>query len=275
MRNRVTLSFVAVVALAATTALAAPPPLSCGVSTPWQQGQQGLWTVTASGPTTNGGRTEITYTVKPLTAQQPDHIGVLALDGPSLAVAGTTGYQIAAACVGDSLTGLGKLACHERAIRVNPAPSQTTFIVSQSGERKLVTTSFVVRNNKYLSACVIAGLGEEQGTTSGSCVENCGGFHPFQSVRKIETFKFKGCEVTFEFNTETGAVVDFFAQPVSNAPSTTVCEATEGLITDLIVDGGSIRIGQEQVQFGDGWINSGTGSCSTRLIGGRYYTTCY
>jgi hypothetical protein len=37
-------------------------------------------------------------------------------------------------------------------------------------------------------------------------VPSCGGFHPFQALRKFETVVFKGCAVKFEFDLATGEV---------------------------------------------------------------------
>lgn len=293
MRNRKSfLSCAVVIAglLAAPGVMAADPPTACGVpGNPWLYGPGSYWKVEMTGPTYAGGKTSVTYTVTQLGYQKPDHLGVLAAADPSLAVSlapGCAGSNIAAACYGDNLTGLGKLSCHEQAIRVNPAPSVTTFTVSAAGRRTLVPSSFVVRNNKHTSACVIAGLGGgEQTETADACVSSCGNFHPKQTILKEEVFRFltgtgKSCFARFRRDLSTGEVIDAGLTSTSDAvsPSDIDCDFEEYPVSELqLVLGGSIVIGGSsgvggEGQFGDGFLSTGSESCTTRIIGGRVYT---
>jgi hypothetical protein len=264
----------ALVLLGALPALAQEPaPVTCGV--------QGLWSVQTTNPVFADGKTSITYTVTPTTTAQMDHIGVLALAEDGLAVTllgGASGFQLYGPCAGDPLTGLGKLACHEQAVRVNPAPTYTQFVVSMTGKHGLANTSMVVRDTrKSISACVVPGLGPlETQTTGDACVNNCGGFHPYQSVRKIETFKFKGCEIEFEFDTTTGQVIGFDLIEENSNPA---CKIETGSTEQLLISSTSnltqLFGPNALAQWGDGWISSGDNSCTTRLVSGRYYTVCY
>jgi hypothetical protein len=123
-----------------------------------------------------------------------------------------------------------------------------------------------VRKGGHVGGCQILGLGPEPTAppVPASCVPSCGGFDENQSIRKVETFKFKGCEVTFEFDLATGAVLEFDVTGIG-------CTPFEGDVSELQILGPNF---QEFGTFGDGWISSGENSCTTRLIGGRYYTVC-
>lgn len=251
--------------------MAADLPLSCG-PTSWQYGSNGLWTVSATGPTYSGSgtavRTSITYTVGLLTAQQPDHFATLiAADDPSATVTGVTSASIAMPCEGDNLTLLGRLSCHERTVRVNPAPSQMSFTVSLAGVRPLVPYSFVVRNNKNLSSCVIAGLGPQTEETPAPVTE---------IIREPSS----DCAVEFTKDIATGKVInaeltpesvllgcDFIQTPVENLRL-----SVKGLSSCPVptLPDGSCPIGT--AKFGEGYVHSGDSSCTTRIIGGRVYT---
>jgi hypothetical protein len=162
--------------------------------------------------------------------------------------------------------------CHERIARFNnQATKANTFTLTVNGRRNPLATSVVVKKGNSQGACRIVGFGLLDTTGGDACVSSCGNFNPSQSVRKIETFKFKGCEVTFEFDLTTGEVKAFDAQPVLTGVS---CNKLEGSVSELLVNGGIISGTDEEVTFGDGWINSGNNSCTTRLVGGRYYTVC-
>jgi hypothetical protein len=274
MQNRKTFLSLAVLAsaglLAAAPAMAQDPapPLTCSTGTGWS--------ITTTGPVygpCNGSTcTTITYNVS--GSGTPDHVatfvraeaGVLSTT-PSASLTQTT------PCGGDSVIGVAAGAvCHERIGRFNNQSTKAnSFTLTVNGRRKPLATSVVVRKGNIQGACRIAGFGLLDTTGGDACVSSCGNFSPNQSVRKVETFKFKNCEVTFEFDLNTGQVLAFDAQPVATGTS---CNKLEGSVSDLFVAGGIITGTDEEVTFGDGWINSGQNSCTTRLVGGRYYTVC-
>jgi hypothetical protein len=272
MQNRKT--FLSLAVLASAGLLVAPalaqdpaPSLSCSTGTGWS--------ITTTGPTygpCNGSTcTTITYNVS--GSGTPDHVAtfVRAEAGP---VAATGSFTQTAPCGGDSVIGVAAGAvCHERIARFNnQATKATTFTLTVNGRRKPLTTSVVVKKGSNQGACPIVGFGLLDTTGGDACVSSCGNFSPNQSVRKVETFKFKNCEVTFEFDLTTGQVEAFNAVAIMGSGAT--CSRLEGSVDELFVGGGIITGLNEEVTFGDGWINSGQNSCTTRLVGGRYYTVC-
>ena len=278
MRNRTMSSLLAgATLLAAVPAMASDPdPMT------YSKCSSGCATVVTAGPVAcdGGANTCITYNVTGTTV--PDHLGIF-LRSEAVLLSATSGpqqaaYSITTACgKGDYVLGLGSnLLCHERLIRFdNRAAKAVTFTLKVEGKRKPIITTVVARKGSSQCANPIVGIGLEEPPAPDSCVSSCGSFAPNQSVRKVETFKFKDCEATFEFDTATGAVTNFFATAVSGAPVGTECNASQGPIGDIFVSNPNIPEGNNNGVFGDGWLNSGNNSCSTRLIGGRYYTTCY
>jgi hypothetical protein len=275
MHNRRTLIRLAVAAvailLAGMPALAATDPsVSCSTG----EGGDATWTVwvntTGGGPVdANGTYSSLKYTVTGSPA--PDHVAILA--GIGMTVVGP-GSQTYAPFVGDPVTELGKLTGHQQAGKVNPSDAVRDFTVNVSPARKLALSTVVVKKGSKIGACVILAPGNDATqTTSTSCVQSCGNFDPFQSVRSEEIFKFKGCEVKFTFDPATGAVLTF--EVGGTGESGHLCTQKDGEISDLLLDANTGDLANNpQIKFGDGWIGSGGGSCTTRFIGGRYYTCC-
>jgi len=264
------LGLMAAAALLAMPAMAADPVpgKSCTTGNGWAVTTDGLIYDSGSNTTT------ITYTIG-TQGNTPDHVGTF-VRWEAGAVQASGSSVVTAPCGGDSVIGIDPNAlCHESIVRFNNQQSKvTTFTVTVVGKRLPITTSVVVRKGNSQGSCRIVGFGLEDTTTTGDCVHQCGAFDPNQSIRKIETFKFKGCEVSFEFDTATGDVTDFSVAPVPGSGA--VCTPKQGLISELLLNGGIISPGDpnENVTFGDGWISSGNDSCTTRLISGRYYTVC-
>ena len=226
-------------------------------------------------PCDNGANTCITYNVTGTTI--PDHLGIF-LRSEAVLLSASGSYSVTTACgKGDSVLGLGSnLLCHERLIRFdNRAAKAVTFTLKVQGKRLPIITTVATRKGSSQCANPIVGIGLEAPPAPESCVSSCGNFDPNQSVRKVETFKFKDCEATFEFDTASGAVTNFFAAAAAGAPVGTECNATQGPISNIFLSNPDIPEGNNNGVFGDGWLNSGNNSCSTRLVGGRYYTTCY
>lgn len=278
MQNRKTFLSLAVLAsvgvLAAVPAMAQDPapPLTCSTGTGWS--------ITTTGPTygpCNGSTcTTITYNVS--GSGTPDHVAtfVRAEAGP---VAATGSFTQTTPCGGDSVIGVGAGAvCHERIARFNNQSSKaTTFTLTVNGRRKPLTTSVVVKKGNSQGACRIVGFGLLDTTGGDACVSSCGNFNPAQTVTKQETFKFKGCEVRFSFDTNTGQVTLF--ELVGNTAGTCFINDPQGglVAEDLVIQGpanSGLQGANTFVRFGDAWVSSGDDSCTTRIVGGRYYTVC-
>jgi hypothetical protein len=261
--------------LAATSALATDPvPVkTCNTNNGWT-------VTTADGPLFDSlsGTTSVTYSVGPSSGptSTPDHVGTFVRWEAGVPTASGSSV-VAAPCAGDSVIGVGTdTVCHERIVRFNNQQTKASnFTVSVSGNKQPITTSVVVRKGNSQGSCRIVGIGLENVAVSGSCVQSCGNFNPNQTIRKVETFKFKGCEIQFTFNLSTGEVTNYaLIADTSPGHSCAINGATGGPASDLSVMGGPISGLDTPVTFGDGWLSSGSNSCSTRLISGRYYTVC-
>lgn len=237
-----------------------PPPTSCST---------GLFQIkVTSGPSfvsctaADGQCTEIEYTV--ISGGTPDHVAVL--EGVGVWSAEGEGIQWYKPGAGDPVTDLGERSYHEQAVKFNPTGSSLQFTIRLAGQRKPSPTSVATKKGSKVGACRILGIGLETAAS------------PFQSTQKNETVNFKGCAVTFVRNSLTGEIVSAALDPEqSSLPACTVSDppCCSELITSnidklsLTLEGfGDLGAGQ----IGDGYVSSGTGSCTTRVIGGRVYT---
>jgi hypothetical protein len=272
MRNRRTLTFLAAfaaAALVATTALAGDPSPSsykkcagCGFSVDTDGPQ----------PCDNGASTCITYTV---SGGVPDHLGIF-LRSEATLIDSSQPVNISSACgKGDNVLGLGSyLLCHERLLRFdNRAAKSVEFRLKVAGRREAIITTVTLRKGTTQCAFPIAGIGLEPPTPPAACVNSCGNFDPHQSVLKTEIYRFESCMMEFHRSADGSVAEDggFLTYPAPDAPQGTVCTPQEGPISDIVVS----HVLDNQGAFGDGWLNTGSNSCSTRMIGGRYYTTCW
>jgi hypothetical protein len=259
------------VMLAAAGATAAdPPPAFCPI---------GDWTIVASGPTSvpcsapEGTCTEVVYTIANLQLQgATDHVATLLRVEAAQSPVEPPASSFLPACEGDNVTGLGKYSCHERVVRLNRRDTTDQFALVVGGNRAPITTSVLVKKGKFVGSCEIVGIGFE-------------GPNPFQAANKVETVNFKGCAVDFHFDVLTGAVTNVELNetastkpvctsgppypPGSSCCSQVIATDVQNLTLELNVPGvGPLGLGQ----FGEGYISSGTASCTTRVIGGRVYT---
>jgi hypothetical protein len=278
MRNRTTLSLLAGAALlAAVPAMASDPdPMT------YSKCSSGCATVVTDGPVAcdGGANTCITYNVSGTTT--PDHLGLF-LRSEAVVLSVTSGpqqasYNITTACgKGDSVLGLGSsLLCHERLIRFdNRSAKAVTFTLKVQGKRKPIITTVVARKGTTQCANPIVGIGLEEPPAPASCVNSCGSFDPKQSVRKSEKFQFESCIMEFNYAADGSVALEggFVAYPAPGAPIGTVCTPKTGLIGEIFVS--HVPETENKGMFGDGWLNTGDNSCSTRMIGGSYYTVCW
>jgi hypothetical protein len=227
----------------------------------------------SSGPTlvpcgaTGGQCTEIEYQVvpSPPNHKKPSH--VFALEGVGVWAVQGPGNQWYAPCDGDPVIGLGRNSCHEQAIKINPNASTQKFKIILAGARSTGPTSVATMKGHDVGACRILGIGYEAGP------------NPDQAAQGTETIDFKGCVVQFTRDPLTGEVVK--AELLTpETPSGEECQSpTLGddnktiaprPVVELAVSLAGYELGTGK--FGDGYISTGTDSCTTRVIGGKVYT---
>jgi len=190
-------------------------------------------------------------------------------------VSGATGNIVYAPGVGDSVTGFGRLVYHERAVRLNSAVSTTDFWLVVQGTKAPVLESFLAKKGTYRAeSCMIAGLGVDRDTadhptdSTDACVPGCGNFHPDQVLKATEVLTFKGCSVIFRYDIVTGQVIDAHLTDDSVECDFFTANVGDLQVTLNVSGGGSLGLGK----FGDGYISTGTESCTSRIIAGRVYT---
>lgn len=267
MRVRKVLFAVAVIAavtVGAQAALAADPipAKSCTTTSGWIISTAGLEYSVLLDTTT------ITYTVLNTSGATPDHVGTFVRK--EVGIPTTSGSSVySTLCGGDSAFGIGSgTICHERIFRFNnQGDKASAFTLTAAGKRLPIETTVIVKKGNSQAACAIEGFGFED-TNTGSCVHQCGDFDENQSIVKTEIFKFKGCEVRFDFDTATGEVLGF--QLVSGP-----CTISSGPVGELTISGPGLGADPELISFGDGWVSSGSNSCVTRLVSGTRYTVCF
>jgi hypothetical protein len=173
--------------------------------------------------------------------------------------------RVYGACVGDPETGLGRQSCHEKAIRFNCASNTTTFWVVVQGQKTATLQSVAAKKGYCTKSVAVDGLGFD--------------VNPFQIAQKKETVNFKGCAVTFQYSTTTGEVTSAALDPSQSTKP--VCAVGQNDGTCCAFNGGedvrnlTLLLNDRSLgagQFGEGYVSSGTDSCTTRVIGGRVYT---
>jgi len=248
--------------------------------------QAGPYTVSTTGPVLNAAQTQtsITYVIEGGTS---DHIASVVASAstncssPSiLSVTGSgqaTGNQSYAPAVGDPITGLGKLACHEEAAKINPAGTRAEFTITVSGARGPTPKTVVVKKGGQINRCEIVGIGEP-GTAE---VE--------APVTEIIRESGSECAVEFTLDRLTGKVlhVEVAAGSAQNCtltqtPVENLNLSVSGLSTcttanqpnccppDKVNDDGTCAFGTGR--FGMGYVHSNSQSCTTRVIGGTLYS---
>jgi hypothetical protein len=224
-----------------------PPPTSCST---------GLFQVRVTGGPSfvscgaaGGQCTEIEYTV---TGGIPDHVA--AVEGVGVWYMAGPGNQWYQPCEGDPVTSLGKNSCHEQAAKFNPNAQVQKFKIGLAGVRKPSPTAVATKKGSRIGVCRILGIGLESGP------------NPFQQVQKTETVRFKNCSVDFHYDAATG---EFLSAEL--APDSAGCdfyETTIDQVTLTVPGAGELT----DAKFGEGYISTGSDSCTTRIIGGKVYT---
>ncbi|MFN8094618.1 MAG: hypothetical protein U0599_20785 [Vicinamibacteria bacterium] len=170
-------------------------------------------------------------------------------------------------CKGDPATGLGAKSCHEKAVVFGGGCGgnvSAEFWVVVEGKRGPVLQSVALKKDSCVKSFAVTGVGYE--------------ISAFQQLQTVESVNFKGCVVDFIKDPLTGAVTDAVLNQLA---STKVRCSTTGqtnccsdVMTDT-VDKLSLTLNGVELgagQIGEGYVSSGTNSCTTRVIGGRVYT---
>jgi hypothetical protein len=255
--------------LAARPAMTADIPTSCKLYLLTDKGhpeEKHPWFVNvSSGPSfvscnsPSGQCTEIEYEISGLFPA--DRFAVL--EGVDVMFVNGGGQtQSYAPCAGDPFTGIGKHACHEQAVAISPSGPVTKLKIGLDGQRKTSPTSIVVQKGDDTRACLIEGIGVDDGAA------------PSQSLQTVETKVFEGCAVTFKFDS-AGNVLSAANDVKHSDPGATctplIITTVDKLSLTLDIPGvGSQSLGL--AQFGDGYISTGSASCTSRVIGGKVYT---
>jgi hypothetical protein len=237
-------------ATVATATTATEPPLTCTTN----GGKN--WRITATGPSTatcptvaGGECTRMQYVVTPLRGKYPDHVAILA--DYSVEVVVGDRRNCFGVCDGDNVTGIGIRDCSSQAVRLNKRADTGTFDLNVKGQAGLIGKSIVVKKGSIIEECRIASLGPS------TC-------NPKAQQAAKETFTFDDCVVEIELDPCTG-------EPGVATVVSGDCAIDTGPVESLqIVINGTTQ----NVTVGEGWISSGENSCTTRLFGGKKYTTC-
>lgn len=231
-----------------------------GVLTPCRvtQDPQDGWR--CAGPNEASSFTGIKY--KNATSTHFNHVATLVTRNNQ--VVQPSGSQVITGCKGDPVTELGKRSCNVSALKINGVPASGEFWVVVAGRSLPIETTIATKAGSTIKCFAIAGLG-----VSASSDELV------QQVQRVTSQD--GCAVDFVVDTLTGAPVSAKLTPESVAAG---CEsptiATDGAtINAADVSTVEVKLGGQSLgagKFGDGYLRSGTNSCTTRIIGGRVYT---
>jgi hypothetical protein len=196
-----------------------------------------------------GECTAIQYSVVKLKGLYVEHVAILA--DHEVVVVPAHSWDLAQPCNGDPVTEIGIRDCSTQAVRLNKNSETQLFDLIVEGDASPITSSIVVKKGKVIEECRIASLGpltvdlKAQLTTK-------------------ETFQFDDCEVEIAINPFTGQPGE---ASVISGDCAVSAEPVQNL--QLVINGQA-----QEVNTGDGWLSTGTDSCTTRLYRGVSYVTC-
>ncbi len=230
------------------------------------------WSITAAGPTSgpcSAGSpdtcTTITYAIPGIGVLQPsaDHVATLVHVDVVPFMLQPAASKFAPACgVGDTTTDFGIYACHEQPVRLNAGGTKNDqFSVTAQGTWLPIKTTVLVKKGKSIGSCELVGLGPQ----------------PTPVVAPVtEVLTHAGCAVQFTLDGVTGAVVSAALLPGpkpscgSGGPSSSCCSLLVNDVGELQITLGNQTLGF--ANFGNGYVESGTASCTTKIVGGKVYT---
>lgn len=274
--RRIKKAFLSCAIVAAVALFASPPAMASGggsCSTAWNVTANGL----TNGPCavnsrtnpvclpagTTGSYTAIEYKISGGTCNI-SNVAVLVTKNnypAHLFLLGTGGINALAPGVGDTTTGLGKYSFHEVAVKASANAQTYNFWVIVSGQKQVRQTTLAVKANGSVKYYVVPGLGEDPPVP------------PAASVKETLTHVVPSgpnagltCSVEFTLASDNATVLSVQKLDTSTDPS---CTLRVDNAADL-----SITIGNNvlPLKFGQGYFESGTSSCTTRIIGGKVYT---
>lgn len=250
----------AMAALLAPTAALATGSSSCSTFNPVVEIKKGPCPVTSGSPAdcaASGAYTGIKYKI---TEASPDHAATLVTENNIPLV--PSGFQKYDPGLGDPVTGLGKYSKHERALKVNPNHAATgEFWVVVPGAKSAIPSSIALKKGSCIKSFLIDGLGFDA---------------PVAPVTEILTHG--ECSVEFTMNAVTGTVLKakFTSDSAVGCTSPSISTTEPGVIDpapvttlEVFQDGESLG---SAVNFGSGFFQSGTTSCTTKIVGGKVYT---
>ena len=206
----------------------------------------------------DGGYTGIKYTN---TGSTLDHAATLVThNNTSITLVSPTGGQLFTECTGDTLSGLGRYSCHEKAVKINGLPAGQAFWIVVPGQKAPIDTSIVGKKCGTFKSIAIVGLGLDT-----------------PAATLTQTLTEGECSVEFTFNAATGTVIGakLTDTSVANGCSSPSLGADGRVINPLSADALKVDIpgvGPADLKFGDGYFKSGDASCTTKVVGGKVYT---
>ena len=160
------------------------------------------------------------------------------------------------------MTELGEAVLPREGDHLRLQTATAPFWIVVTGQKAAVLQSVAVKRGSCIKSFAVPGLGFD--------------VNPFQATQKVETVNFKGCAVKFQYDIVTGAVTSAAIDPTqSTKPGCAVARTTPPAARStaaqdvshlkLTLNGQPLGTGQ----FGEGYVSSGTNSCTTRVIGGQ------
>jgi hypothetical protein len=218
----------------------------------------------------SGAYTGILYHV----TGSPDYIAALVTANNTVVSGGRT-YE---PCKGDPVTDLGDRSCHEQAVTFGCNSASVDFWIVVAGRKGPVLQSVALKKDSCIQSVAVTGLGYD--------------ISQFQVTQNTESVDFKGCVVDFvtdpltgtvlsaTLNTDKSTIKDVCPTSGSITPGTCCSEPISYDVSKLKLSVTDDQFGCSEAhpcslgggQFGNGYVSSGTNSCTTRVIGGRVYS---
>jgi len=195
--------------------------------------------------------TGVEYAVTNLGLGDPDHVAILVGD-VEVVVPGSQFFT--PPCQTDTRTGLGG-NCHMRTVRLNRNSETQNFLLVVRGRKALIPSTIAFNKGKVNERCRISSLGVDRAD-------------PFDQTTVNETIDFKGCVANIPIDPITG---EGGIATLSGGPNCRfVANGEDVTAGELVVNGANVGA----IQLGRGFVSSGTGSCTTKIINRQLYTWC-
>jgi hypothetical protein len=226
-----------------------------GVPTPCPVVPNGLGGWRCAGTREDATKTGIRY--ENFTSGDLNHVAVLVTANNDVLVPSST--QVIKNCDGDPVTGLGKRACHENAVKLNGVPRLgKVWVVVDGAIKTALPTTIATKptpNSNTVKCFSILGLGLDSAPVAGVT----------ETLSHRDPVTGKLCSVEFTLDSAGANVLAAKLTPDSDPD----CDLRVDKVEDV-----EITIGGQphKLKFGQGYLQSGLNSCTTRVIGGRVYS---